>query len=551
MPLRKWPNDSLKTQASTIRRKARKNGDPIPSYEDIIAIFVDQGKITSTTNTHNKTPVMRPWPKNQKTPPPEEQIAPQIALTPYIAEIKDIQAHFIHDDLPCGVKDAMLLKEKSDTIGSCKAVPPWHDPPLVTQAEMDDPALITSFKASPKQIEIKNAVAYGPEKIIMIEGTKRTGKSTFCWYGINEAIWNGTHKRWRMYGASQDNAMDIHEGVKNDPLTIPFLNHLLKGTGSRMRSGFFNDGFVQVMSTGAGKGGERRSSGTDCDAVWIDESHSVLIKAPRTVAMAAMILLAQPNIRIVFSMNREGQAYEMFKNMMLDKIDKKDIRFITITQDDVFHISDESSAIVRTLVEASAGADMARQYMDNEYIQEDDLIYELQSIKEAFERCQVPKLEQFDKIGCGVDWGSTHDTAFHVMGFLGAEGFELETIYLKKPTNTILVHKFDVLIQKYPGIVFVWETSPIGSFVRTEVELIYPTVEFIDSNFTQHKADYITNLYMWLVDRSLHLHDGKLLRQLSSFKNDKKNDDGHDALAHVLYMLQTPRTAEKIELGWL
>jgi len=73
-------------------------------------------------------------------------------------------------------------------------------------------------------------------------------------------------------------------------------------------------------------------------------------------------------------------------------------------------------------------------------------------------------------------------------------------------------------------------------------------VRFIDSGFSKYKQAYLDNLYIWLVDNDLHLKDGKLRRQLLSFCNDKKNDDGHDALCHVMYKAQAPRTQMKQRL---
>lgn len=490
----------------------------------------------------------------QQPIPLKTQIQQQTGMAPtdsYILEIRRIQSLFTQQKQPCTVKDAITLKDLSDNLSNSVATPPWYNPPVATPQQMidfkEDPSLITEFIASPKQMEIMNAVAYGPKKIIMIEGTKRTGKSTFVWLGLNLANWNGTHKRWRMYGASETNAMDIHEGMKTDPLTLKYTAHLEKGNGSKLRTTFFNNGFLQVMSTGKGKGGERRSSGTDCDAVWIDESHSVLIDAPKTLAMAAMILLASPNLRIVFSMNREGEAYEMFKNLLLDKLLPEDIHFITITDKDVFHITKDADRIVRVLVEASAGEDMVAQYMDNQYVKSGDLVYPRKAIMKAFEDYDTPAIEAFDKITCGIDWGQVHDTAMNIIGYQIEEAYELETIYLTHPTPSQLIRIISRLIREYPGIIFIWETSPLGAFARVEIRRLFPNQRFIDSTFTKHKENYIDNVYIWLQDEDLHLKDPKLKRQLLGYINDKKNDDGHDALAHNLYKGQTPRIRQKIK----
>jgi hypothetical protein len=135
-----------------------------------------------------------------------------------------------------------------------------------------------------------------------------------------------------------------------------------------------------------------------------------------------------------------------------------------------------------------------------------------------------------------------------VVGFQGTEAFEEELVYMQHPSATEITRVITRFIREYPGIVFIWENSPLGSFARNEIRATYPHQRFLDSGFSNHKQSYIDNLYIWLVDEELHLKDAKLKRQLLSYINDKKNDDGHDALAHCLYKAVKPRTQLKQSL---
>jgi len=379
----------------------------------------------------------------------------------------------------------------------------------------------------------------------MVDGEKRLGKSWMGWIACCEAQFNNRGlKRWFLYGATEKNASMILESVKTEPLIYDNCRPLMDGMGSALKVKFHGTGFMRVMASGS----ERQTSGTDADVIWIDESHSVLIENPKTIAMSAMVLRAQKNLKIIYTMNREGEAYEYFKNEMLNNFPPEQIAYFSFTSQNCPHIDAVQDLAVRTIIRASTGADYEAQYMDNQYVRQGGLYYPMGKITIAYKTYDPPKMEQYDIIACGIDWGDNHDSAFFVAGFLGDECYEEEMIYCQHPSSDELMRVVTRLIREYPGIIFIWETSPLGSFVRKDIRLRFPKQRFLNSNFSRLKQSYIDNIYIWLIDEDIHLKDQKLKRQLRSFINDKKNDDGHDALAHLLYLAQQPRMTSKIEM---
>lgn len=453
------------------------------------------------------------------------------SLNPYIEEVLDIQSAFAGRDLVCNPKDAMLLKDRADQLANTGDMPPWTRPPVLNK----------------RQHEIIDAINDPEVQVVFVEGDKRTGKSTAWFCGVCESIWNGKIRRWGFWSKSEKNAVKIHRDVKNDPISVKYTIPLYKGAGSAMRTLFFNGGYIEVGSTE----NENSLSGQAYQAVVVDEAHTVVVENPETFGMIAMILRSEPRLKFVLCANQGKTAFQMLKNKLLANIPESKMKFFTLLKEDTTHITDETDALVRVMVEASAGEDMARQFLDNEFVRDGALYYPMEGIQKAYIPYDAPPIEQFETIGAGVDWGDTHDTGIHIAGFLNNEGFEIETIYLQHPDSGRLIQEFSRIIQEYPGIVIVWEGSPLGSFIRNELRKLFPNQRFITSNFTKRKERYIDNLYIWLVDEDIHLKDGKLKRQLIMYKNDKKNDDGHDALAHLYYKAQQPRTSLKTSISFV
>jgi len=404
-------------------------------------------------------------------------------------------------------------------------IPPWTRPSCL----------------SPKQHQIIDAISSKTIRIVFIDGDKRTGKSTAAWIGICENIWNDTRTRWGFWAKTEKLAEKIHRDVKYDPITLKACQPLYLGMGSAQRTVFFNNGYIETGATES----ENSFSGQAYQGVWIDECHSVIKSNPKTFAMIAMILRSEPHMKMVLSANQGGLEFQALKESLEEVIAPDQIAFFQLKKEDTTHITEEADALVRVLVEASAGQDMAAQFLDNAVVREAGLYYPAPKIYEAYQEFDPPNLEQYDVVACGIDWGDNHDSAFCVLGFQGDEAFEEEIVYLQHPDNEVIERTCVRLIREYPGIIFIWENSPLGSFVRNTLRKRYPNVRFIDSGFSNYKQSYIDNTYIWLVDGDLHLKDGKLKRQLLSYVNDKKNDDGHDALCHCLYKAKPARTQMK------
>jgi len=482
--------------------------------------YFDDHKFKQNTNVSRK---------GKSLPPPhDENSSMQLkGMSKYIQDVMQIQGAFVGSRLPCSVKDAMELRQRSMQFDDQNTdIPTWTRPKV----------------HHPVQHQVIDAILYSNKHVIMVDGSKRRGKSSTVFSAFCEAQYNNKGlKRWFLYGATEDNAAKILRSVVEDPLFYPYTSPIMRGTGSAMRQLAYNGGRIEVMASGS----ERRTSGTDADVIWIDESHSVLIENPKTIAMSAMVLLARKNMKIIYTMNREGEAYEYFKNEMLNSYPSDDIAYFSFIEDNCPHIDAEQDKRVRAIVNASAGEEYAAQYLDNAYVRQHGLYYPLEKITHAYKAYENPKLEQYDVLACGVDWGDNHDTAFFIGGLLEEVIYEEEMVYQQHPTASEIVRIITRLIREYPGIIFIWEGSPLGAFARNEVRNRYPHQRFITSNFEKYKQSYIDNIYIYLVDDDIHLKNGKLKRQLRSYVNDKKNDDGHDALAHFLYKIVKPRTQMK------
>jgi len=468
-------------------------------------------------------PIEKNRPKHTKAKQ-KENLKP---ASKYVQEIMNIQSHFKDNDLQCSVDNAIKLYDRMNQFDDHNTdTPSWTRPKI----------------HHPVQNKVIDAILYSNKHVFMIDGSKRRGKSSTIFSTFCEAQYNNKGlKRWFLYGATEDNAAKILRSVVEDPLFYPYTSPIMKGTGSAMKQIAYNGGRIEVMASGS----ERRTSGTDADVIWVDESHSVLIENPKTIAMSAMVLLARKDMKIIYTMNREGEAYEYFKNEMLNSYPADDIAYFSFVEENCPHIDKEQDTRVRAIVKASAGEDYAAQYLDNAYVRQHGLYYPLAKISEAYKEHESPKLEQYDMIACGVDWGDNHDTALFVGGLFEDKVFEEEMVYLQHPSASEIVRVLTRFIRDYPGIIFIWEGSPLGAFARNEVRSRFPNQRFIDSNFSKYKQNYIDNLYIYLVDEDIYLKDGKLKRQLRSYVNDKKNDDGHDALAHFLFKITKPRTQMK------
>jgi hypothetical protein len=269
-------------------------------------------------------------------------------IPPYIHEIVDIQDMFKSRGLKCTVKDAMELREQAVNLGMLEDRPPFDMPPKVANCK--------------KQVDIINAIVEPGLKLIIVEGDKRTGKSTVGFMGCNVGVYDGIFKRIGLWAAGDENAVGILENMYTDDLTAQWHMPLFKGFGSRHRKTYFNNSYIDAHSNKAAS-----TSGLDFDFAWIDEAHEVMVQQPDIFAMIIMTMRAKPDCKLLLTMNKGEGGYEYFMNTTLKELAEEGIayKFFTLEKSDITHIDDETDAFVRIMVKAAKGEEYAERWLDN------------------------------------------------------------------------------------------------------------------------------------------------------------------------------------------
>lgn len=275
-----------------------------------------------------------------------EPVREVLKLPAFVKDIMNIQKAFISRELPCTVKDAIMLREEANRLDSRSDIPGWSVPSAVASTK--------------RQMEIVDAICNPSIGIVMIEGDKRTGKSTSSFIGIVQAVWEGKISKIGVWAAGQENAKGILNDVFNDDITCTYTYPLFRGTGSLEQKVFWNGALIKALSSNAVS-----TSGLDFDCCWIDECHAVVEQYPEVFNMIAMTMRAKPNIKLILSMNRGTAVYEYFKNTLLKNIKPEQYRFFTLTKNDVHHITEAADSTVRTIVKAVGGQKEVDRWLDN------------------------------------------------------------------------------------------------------------------------------------------------------------------------------------------
>lgn len=297
--------------------------------------------------------------------------------------------------------------------------------------------------------------------------------------------------------------------------------------------------------------------------IWIDEGQFI----PREIFDVLLPLFSgKQDTCLYISGNALESDDSAFETIMTDEdpefrkamFEMFRLRYFWFEESDIYWTSDKEKQSLRMVLEKMGTENAVAKEMTNEFVRATGSYYPITSIKTAFALPEHPRPEivQFDRIICGIDWGDEHDCSFIVGGRLDHQCYLLHLTRFQHPTTDQLILEMIHIVNTFPGVEFAWETSPLGSFVRNDMRKYYPEFRYLDSSFTKRKQKFIDNVYVWLVDEDLFLYHENYLNlctrlksQLKSFKNDKKNDDFHDALAHLLYHIDTPRTSVKTTMS--
>ena len=314
-------------------------------------------------------------------------------LTPFLQEVLDIQTQFNTKFIKCSVKDAIELRELNQKFTGMKDIPSWHRPEriinhfewvpditktnrkkwknlyhpkteeLIFEGGWDDEILdelkVDLDKLVTKQVLIINAINTPWVEIVVAQAAKRHGKTTACFVGICEAHWNGFFRKTGMWAAGEDNAKGILGDCFSDSISQDCTMPLFDAYGSSIKKKFWDGGTIQAFSNNAA-----RTSGLDFECAYIEEAHEVVVDAPEVFDMITMTMRAKPNIKLVIAMNQGTGAYFHFERTLKEDFGKE-VKFYTIENDDIIHITETADAKVRTLVSAVGGKSEVERWLDN------------------------------------------------------------------------------------------------------------------------------------------------------------------------------------------
>ncbi len=308
-----------------------------------------------------------------------------------------------------------------------------ENPGLYGQKEQKPPISIPKI-LNPKQLEISAAITDENTQFVIIEGDRRTGKSTIVWWAIHEDIWNGTRKEWGMWAAIEQTAIKIHSDVYGDVITWKETSVMHRGHTQKRTA--ILDGGLTINATTVSA-----SSGKKYEGIWIDELHTVLADNPKVLATIAAILRSEPHLKMVLSMNKGTGAYEVFLDDFKDMIISGRAKFFTLEKSDCEHISDEADEACRILMTAAMGEEFAQLQLDNVANETGQpfpprLIMECMSEYDSYIdgiQDHIDKMEYMATVG--VDPGFTHATGYMCLGLYRGTIFELESGMLKGKNN--------------------------------------------------------------------------------------------------------------------
>ena len=485
-------------------------------------------------NAHRVVTRGVPVPPSIKTPPATGNQAktPFTPFDPIILMMDQAK----HGSFPA----AKYLIENIHLVNKEKPRPAWNRPKVL----------------NPRQNEIMDAICDTFTQFVLIEGDRRTGKSTAVWAAIHEDIWNGTRKNWGMWAAIQETASKIHCDVYSDPITWDETSPLHNGH-SMMKTAIM-DGSLLVNATTVSA-----SSGKQYHGIWVDEMHTVLKDNPAVLATIAAILRSEPNIKMVLSMNKGSGAYEAFKEEFKPLIANGRAKFFTLEKDDTTHISQENDDACRIFMNASMGEAFTKRQLDNETTWEGDAFppYMIIDAMNGYDEFMPSVANKAFPSVVGVDPGYAHATGVWCGGIYRGHIFELESTMLagnKNSEERIKAHIAELANDYCAEIVcesnsggLHWmdgwrslgftvsaqnfENNPLKVFDRKNM------LKIIREAFEQHR---------------IHICSKKLQLQLLKYNPDKdKNDskgDLADAFIHAVFklLIQYRESDEDEQVVW-
>jgi hypothetical protein len=234
--------------------------------------------------------------------------------------------------------------------------------------KLDKDGNIIQLGLNPKQEKIVDAILDEDTFIILVEGDRRTGKTTSWWYGMLEAMLEGSRTKWGLWAATEATCMKLHRDAVNDPNFVKYHDHLIQKSTGKSTTFVMDDCRVETHATKMSD-----ASGLQYQGIVIDEFHQVLKDNPEAFATIMGITRSEPNMKIILVCNMGTGVYAMFKKKLQTLIEKGVAKFFTLEREDTSHILDQQDEVARTMMEAAMGSAWAKSQLDNIYNAEGDI----------------------------------------------------------------------------------------------------------------------------------------------------------------------------------
>lgn len=493
---------------------------------------IDIDALRQTVKRTTVAPVNRPQSQFQKpkTPSPErlqsgdldeipEDFKELIALTKY-ANMKGIDTK-----LSEVIQYKKTRKEfSSDASRNGSNIPQWERPDCL----------------NPRQHQIMDAITDETTQIIVVEGDRRTGKSTAVWLAIHEDIYNGTRKTWGFWASTEKTATKIHSDVYMDTISIRETAPLHKGHTQKITK--ILDGVFSVNATTVSD-----SSGKAFDGIWIDETHIVLKDNPSVLATIAGIIRSEPHLKLVLSMNKGTGAYVILMEKLQPLFENGRAQFFTLERADTTHITDEANEVCSILMEASMGQDFVDLQLNNQAHPETEpfpapLIADaMNSYKDFMASVKgiVPSI-----VVVGVDPGFGHPTGVFTIAAYREHFYEIDSMMLKgKDISEDRLKAIIYNIANETGATIVCESNSGGLYWMQHWRQL--GINTIAQNYdgVATKPTFRSNMMRivreLLSQHKIHFKSDDLRNQLLKYNPDKdKNDskgDLADAFIHAVF----------------
>lgn len=565
---KKWPNESLKVQASKIRRLAREANEPIPSDEEILQRFIKEGKIKAAPS-YEKTmgavdPVLRS--DGKKYPPEERSRSISKSRHKRSPDQNDETKLDLIDpnNIPEGLREGLDLvrygKQQGIELKLSDVKPflqiqkvgiPWID---LEPAHDNETLKTREYLLMSESIQRQMYISMQKGKCMFAVGVRGTAKTFTVKQFFAKQLVTQTNYELHMFcgkemtaKANLDEIRDwlLKRGVTEDAFEIDNATTLKLHNGSYIKAHANTQADIRKYR---GK------------INWVDEAQ--LMDKPAFAAMLGLFS-GVTDFQLVLTGNYGEITGCPFENFCRAEdrgeiCHEMNIDFYELGEQDIHWTSDADKSKLRRLMDTMLGVQGTATQLDQTWVTPEGAKYESTWIQAAYNPIYFPT--RMERVVAGMDWGDNGTTTIVVLGLGTDKHIYVLYVWAKKGATTSDVADKIWWCYTEFGAVFAWEKSPSGDFARKDIKEKYGTdIEFHDSSFSIYKEKFIYFIYRFLSIGYIHFIDQ--LREVSKdpldlpytkeeltqlqimrteferYCGDKKQDHRHDALAHALYYI--------------